>query len=243
MNKVVILGNGLLGKELQRQTEWDLLSREKDGFDITDTTSFELLIDWCDDPHLGRIAGTPKYNTLVNCIAYTETYSNDRAKHWDVNYKAVANLTEFCNKWKIKLVHISTSYVYANSHSHPTEQDVPVHQATYYAYTKLLADGYIELRSNNYLVIRTTHKPKPFLHNQAWINQIGNFDYVDKIAGLIIKVVHKNITGIVNVGTEIKTMYDLARETREDVEPLVVTAALVPTNFIMSIEKLNKLLS
>lgn len=224
---ILILGDGLLGKELSNQTGWDTLSRKKDRFDITDPTTFpKKLIT---------------YDVIINCIANTDTYSKDRQKHWDVNYKGVADLVDFCNQWEIKLVHISTDYVYANSSGEPTEQDIPVHQETYYAYTKLLADGYIELKSNNYLIIRTTHKPNPFPYNKAWINQIGNFDYVTVIASLIKKLILTKTTGIINVGTQMKSMFELAKQTHKNVKPTPISSPLIPKNTLMNLNKLTKL--
>ena len=102
-NKFLILGYGLLGKEIYNQTGWRLHSRQKDGFDITDEDSFDKL---------SKI----KCNTIINCIGHTNTYSKNRDKHWDVNYKGVASLVDFCNDRKIKLVHFSTNYIYSNSY-------------------------------------------------------------------------------------------------------------------------------
>lgn len=234
---VAILGDGLLGTELNRITNWDVISRKKHQFDITDPSTFNILLNWFNDPHNGKLAGTPRYTTLINCIANTDTYSLDRKLHWDVNYKGVAELVDFCNHWRIKLVHISSDYVYANSSGAPTEEDVPVHQETYYAYTKLLADGYIELKSKDYLVIRTTHKPTPFPYTAAWIDQIGNFDYVDVVAPLIVDMVVRDQIGIFNIGTEVKSMLDLAKRTNPDVQPAEITSYNVPRSTIMNLDK------
>jgi dTDP-4-dehydrorhamnose reductase len=233
---VVILGDGLLGSELERITNWDAISRKSHNFDLTDTSTFDLLLDTFDG-----MLQKPKYSTIVNCIANTDTYSTNKQSHWEVNYKGVAELVEFCNKWKIKLVHISSDYVYANSTGIPSEVCVPVHQETFYAYTKLLADGYIELRSNDFLVIRTTHKPSPFPYSTAWINQIGNFDYVDEIAPMIVKVVNQDIKGILNIGTPLKSMYSLALETSPKVEPILSTDKSVPTSTVMDLSKYNSI--
>lgn len=233
---VAVLGDGLLGSELERITDWDVISRKGHSFDLTDTSTFDLLLDTFDG-----MLQQPKYSTIINCIANTDTYSTDRHRHWEVNYKGVAELVEFCNKWKIKLVHISSDYVYANSTGIPSEESVPVHQETYYAYTKLLADGYIELRSNDFLVIRTTHKPSPFPYNTAWVNQIGNFDYVDEIAPMIVKVVNQDIKGILNVGTPLKSMYNLAIKTASNVEPVLSTNRLIPTSTVMDLSKYNSI--
>ncbi len=234
---ILILGDGLLGSELQKQTEWDIISRKKDGFSITNSRNWEFfLIDSFD-----RMAATPKYKTIINCIANTDVYSLDKIRHWKVNYKGVADLTDFCNKWDIKLVHISTDYVYTNSQNLATEEDIPIHGNNWYSYTKLLADAYIELKSNNYLICRGTHKPKPFPYNVAWVDQIGNFDYVDVISKLIIEVINKDVRGIYNIGTSLKTIYDLAMETNKNVVS-TFKHSIVPSNTTLNLDKLNHLL-
>lgn len=235
MSRVVILGDGLLGSELGSQTSWDTISRSVDTFDLTDVRSFSLLLETYDG-----MLQRAKYDVIVNCIANTDTYSKDRQAHWDVNYKGVAELTDFCNHWGIKLVHISSDYVYANSSGVPTEEDVPVHQETYYAYTKLLADAYIELKSRDYLVIRATHKEYPFKHEVAWIDQLGNFDYVDRIAEAIVKLINSNASGTYNVGTELKSVYDLARRTTEDVRASLSPPS-TPANTQMNLDKFNSI--
>lgn len=235
MSRIVILGDGLLGSELAQQTRWDIISRKADGFDLTDVKTFDLLLETYDG-----MVQQAKYGTIVNCIANTDTYSQDRQAHWDVNYKGVADLVDFCNSWNIKLIHISSDYVYANSTGVPSEEDIPVHQETYYAYTKLLADGYVELKSKNYLIIRATHKESPFKHSKAWINQIGNFDYVDKIAALIVRLINSNTSGVFNVGTELKSVYNLAKETVKDIEA-ALAPSLTPNNTQMNLDKFNSI--
>lgn len=231
MDKAVILGDGLLGSEIHRQTQWHVLSRKKDGFDITDITTYDILREYTNEN---------KNITFINCIANTDTYSQNRQLHWDVNYKGVASLVEFCNKYQIKLVHISTDYVYANSSACPDENSIPVHQETYYAYTKLLADAYIELKSKNYLILRATHKQYPFQHSHAWIDQIGNFDYVDVIASKIIDITKKGVCGIYNVGTELKSMYNLAIKTNKNVKPKL-SPKKVPKNTQMNLDKFKSI--
>lgn len=235
MSKVVILGDGLLGSELVHQTNWDVISRRVNAFDLTDVKTFDLLLEAYDG-----MMQRAKYDVIVNCIANTDTYSKDKQAHWDVNYKGVAELTDFCSHWGIKLVHISSDYVYANSTGVPTEEDVPVHQETYYAYTKLLADAYIELKSEDYLVVRATHKEYPFKHEVAWINQLGNFDYVDRIASLIVRLINSNASGIYNVGTELKTVYGLAKSTAKDVKASLAPPP-TPTNTQMNLDKFNSI--
>jgi dTDP-4-dehydrorhamnose reductase len=226
--KPVILGNGLLGKELNKQTGWDVLSRSVNSLDLTDITTWAPLL--------------LPYDTIINCIAYTNTYDNNKKLHWDTNYKAVVELVDYCNNHDKKLVHVSTDYIYANSPGIPSEDDVPVHQSTYYAYTKLLADGYIELKSKNYLILRGTHKPKPFPYDNAWINHLGMFDYIDVTSDLYIELIKNDAKGLFNVGTEFKSMYRLALETNPNVNPIYTNDIRIPLDVSMNVLKLNKFL-
>ncbi len=121
------------------------------------------------------------------------------------------------------------------------EDSVPVHCDNWYGYTKLLSDGLVQLRSKNFLLIRCSHKPRPFAYEGAWIDYIGNFDYVDVIADLIIKSVLKNLSGVYNLGTELKSMYDMAKETSEPKK--TITPNYIPKNVSMDISKLKRDLS
>jgi dTDP-4-dehydrorhamnose reductase len=229
MSKIVILGDGLLGSELVKQTGWDYISRKKDKFDIRDYESYpKFFLE-----NYNSVAWWSKYDVIVNCIANTSTYSYDKTLHWDINYKSVIKLTDFCSKYKIKLVHISTDYVYTNSVNNASEIDVPIHGNNWYSYTKLLGDSYVQLNEDN-LILRGTHKQQPFPYDKAWIDQIGNFDYVDVIASLVKQLIKKEATGLYNVGTELKTMYDLAG----DVIP-IFSPETAPKNVSMNINKLK----
>ena len=231
--RILILGDGLLGKEIHNQTGWDIISRKENGFDITHPDRFtQYFIDTFDG-----LAAIKKYDILINCIANTNTYSTSKEEHWNINYKGVADLVDFCNMWNIKLVHISTDYVYTNSINEVSENDIPIHGNNWYSYTKLLGDAYIELKSNDYLICRGTHKPNPFPYDKAWIDQIGNFDYVDVMADLIIQLVKNNNIGLFNMGTQTKSIFELASQTT----PVKVAfrPSETPGNTTMNVNKLN----
>lgn len=226
MDKILILGDGLLGKEIHKQTGWDYVSRKKGDFDINN-------IAW----HLAK--HNPE--VIINCIANTDTYSKDKEPHWDLNCRFVSNLVNYCNRQNIKLVHISTDYVYTGSVDNASEEDVPVHCNNWYGYTKLVGDALVQLESNDYLVIRCTHKPNPFPYDAAWINQVGNFDYVNVISNLIINLVKSGQSGLFNLGTDVKTMYELASFTK----PMVgksFAPAHVPHNTSMDITKVKNVI-
>ena len=149
----LILGDGLLGSEIQKQTGWSYISRKKKGIDFTDIISYQhYLIKF-------------GVSEVINCIAQTNTVDesdHDTTNDWNVNYKGVMDLTDLCNEYKIKLIHISTDYVYANSIPLASESDIPIHYNNWYTYTKLLADNYIMARMSDFLILRSSFKPNPF---------------------------------------------------------------------------------
>ena len=222
---VLILGNGLLGSEIIKQTNWNYLDREKDNFDFCDIkTYYEKLYD---------------YHTILNCVGYADTYSQNKGKHKEINYRAVVDLSDFCQKQRKKLIHISTDYVYEYSKSHATENDIPLISRNWYTYYKLLADEYIMLKNTDYLICRCSFKPKPFPYETAWIDQVGNFDYVDVISELIIKLININAKGLYNIGTSEKTIYELALMTNKNVKE-GYKPFLAPEDVTMNINKLQE---
>ena len=226
MNRL-ILGDGLMGSELVKLTGWDFISRKKNHIDFVNLDSYKHYL--CD------------YDEVINCIANCDTYDTDRQKHWDVNYKGVVDLVDFMKDNEKKLIHYSTDYVYSNSKTDVSEEDVPVHCENWYGYTKLLGDAYVQLKLDNHLIIRGTHKPKPFKYEKAFINQIGNFDYVDEIAKINVKLIESGVVGIYNVGTELKTMYDLARKTNTKVKPVNEKFHdTMPNDITMNLGKLDE---
>jgi dTDP-4-dehydrorhamnose reductase len=169
---------------------------------------------------------------------------NEKQPHWNVNYLGVIDLVNNCNILKKKLVHISTDYIYANSKPEALEEDVPVHLGNWYTYTKLLADGYVQAVSKDYLLIRTTFRPRPYPFPKAWLDHLTNADYTDVIAEKIIKLIEKERTGVFNVGTEVKTLLSLARETVPECTPMMDDHKyLRPQDVTMNINKLKNILN
>jgi dTDP-4-dehydrorhamnose reductase len=202
MKEVIILGDGILGSCLGDKSNWEILSRKKDKFDITDLSKFDSYFK--------------NKSVIVNCIANTDTYSTNQ-NHWKVNYDFVVKLTDFCKKEDKKLIHISTGYVYANNKDNPKESDIAYPQNTLYAYTKLLADEYIKLKLSNYLIVRSIHKKNPFPYEVAFDDHYGNFSYVDEVSNFIISAIDDELTGIYNVGNDYISIYEFAKTTNPNV--------------------------
>lgn len=220
----VVLGDGLLGSEIVSQTNWSLISRKRNNIDAKNFKNWSYLLDG--------------YDTIVNCIAFTKTYENNKNDNWDLNIIFVDELIEYCNQNNKKLVHISTDYIYAGSVPNATEDDVPVPINTWYGYSKLVGDALIQLRSKNYLVCRLSHKPNPFPYDSAWSDIHTNCDSVDVISNLVIELVKKDYSGVFNVGTEVKSIFELVKKNNVEIKP-INKPAHVPNDISMNINKLN----
>jgi dTDP-4-dehydrorhamnose reductase len=198
MTNIVILGDGLLGSELKKLTNWDVISRRNSKFDISNPNSYSSFLK--------------DYDIIINCIANTNTYSED-SFHYKVNYKFVVDLVDYANKENKKIIHISTGYVYENNNNSPSESDFPMYQSTKYAYYKNLADAYIKIKSHDYVIIRSIHKPNPFPYMVAFEDHYGNFSYVNEVCDFIIDCITMGLSGIYNVGREFMSMFEFAKIT------------------------------
>ena len=223
MSKAVILGDGLLGSELHRITNWSIESRKKTNLDIEDFKKLSYIVNSND--------------IIVNCIAHTDSYGGTREEHWRVNYDLPAKLSNLCLTSSKKLVHISTEFVYANNEIPPTETDTPLPDDTWYAHSKLLADNYIKATNTEALICRLLHKPNPFPYPEVW-NVKTSGDLVDKIAILIKELVLKDATGIFNVGTGDKNLSEIAPDAK-----VVTPPKHVPVDTRMNIDKLKSFLN
>jgi len=213
--KVIVLGKGKLGGEIVKQTGWDYLCRAEHEITIDNFKDWKNRMD--------------EYDVVVNCIANTDTYSDDKEKHWKANYELVTFLAEYCDDNAKKLVHISTDYLYQNSVDDAKEEDEPLFEHTWYMFTKLLADEYLKEHSKNYLICRLSHKPYPFPYHSA------------VISGLVIELIKNGAEGLYNVGTERKTVYELAQRTNKNVNK-IVSPPHVPKNISMNISKMKNFL-
>ena len=225
--KVIVLGKGKLGSEIVKQTGWDYLSRAEHEITIDNFDEWKSRMD--------------EYDVVVNCIANTDTYSDDKDKHWKANYELVTFLAEFCDENNKKLVHISTDYLYQNSIEDAEETNECEFEHTWYMFTKLLADEYLKEHAKNYLICRLSHKPYPFPYESAWVDVVTNADYTPVITDLVIKLIEGGAEGLYNVGTERKTIYELAQRTNKNVLKSI-SPPHVPKNITMNLTKMENFL-
>lgn len=159
---------GQLGSQLRQLSNsfpaYNFFFTTKSDLDITDYDSVEKYIV------------KNKINIVINCAAYTDVDGADFEFEIanKVNNLAVCNLAKISKKYKIKLIHISTDYVFDGSSEEPyTEDDIP-NPISKYGKTKLDGEKMIQrINPTNTIIIRT-----------SWLYSNFNENFVKKMINL-----------------------------------------------------------
>jgi|TARA_B110000908_G_scaffold170216_1_gene229120 dTDP-4-dehydrorhamnose reductase len=152
MNNILVTGsNGQLGSELKA-----VASHYADGhFIFTDVAELDIT----NHKVVEEFINTHRINTIINCAAYTAV---DKAEEQEdlankINHLAVANFAQIAKENTIKLIHISTDYVFDGTNHKPyVESDIPNPQSVY-GRTKLAGENAIlRINPKNTIIIRTS---------------------------------------------------------------------------------------
>ena len=128
-------------------------------------------------------------------------------KSIDLNIIGTANITKICSDLNIKLIYISTSYVYPGEKGNYKEVD-PIKPINNYGLSKMGGEASVRMYKNS-LVIRASMTEKPFIHTKAFFDFITNFIYHEDFVKLLFKVINKK--GIINIGGKSQSVYDFAK--------------------------------
>ena len=148
---ILVTGSmGQLGseiKELSSNYNYNFFFTTRDDIDIT---SKESIKEFCQ---------TNSINVIINCAAYTavDKAESDMENADLVNRKAVKKLSIIAKELDIKLIHISTDYVFDGKNFKPYVEEFQTNPQSVYGKTKL--DGENEIRDINPLnsiIIRTS---------------------------------------------------------------------------------------
>lgn len=148
--KILVTGsNGQLGSEIR------LVSSKHIEFEFTFVDVAEM--------DLGKSESIKSYfehrdfDFIINCAAYTAV---DKAEEEPtvalaVNALAVKTLAELCLKKKMRLIHISTDYVFGGKVSDPIDELAVPNPISVYGQTKLAGEQYVLQLLPNAYIIRT----------------------------------------------------------------------------------------
>lgn len=126
----------------------------------------------------------------------------------DANIIGTANVVKLCARNSWRLVYISTDYVFRGDAGNYSEDDavLPVNR---YAWSKLGGECAARLYDKS-LIVRTTFGPEPFPYEKAFVDQWTSRETVSSIAAKLVPLIDSDLTGVIHVGGERRTVYDYA---------------------------------
>jgi dTDP-4-dehydrorhamnose reductase len=148
-----------------------------------------------------------KIDVIVNCAAYTNVdKAEDEPEMADeVNHLAVKNLGEVAKKYNLKLIHISTDYVFEGNSSIPYMEADTTNPQNAYGISKLNGENaLLKINPKNAMIIRTSWLYSEFGHNfvksmlrlskekesiSVVYDQIGSPTYANDLALAILKII------------------------------------------------------
>lgn len=225
--KILLIGAyGLLGSEIRKLNH-----------DVITPTSDELDIHFPGDIQDGMDRYSP--DIIINAAAIKDNRSIEQDPRCAIhtNIIGAAYLSELCFANNIRYVYISTDYVYRGDRGNYLETD-EVYPANAYAWTKL--GGECSARMvKNHLIIRTSFGADKFDYPVAFSDKWSSKDYVDVIAPMILEAAISPITGVLNIGTDRKTIYEHAHDRNSDVAPvrLADTSHNTPYDTSLNLQK------
>ena len=130
LNILVTGSNGQLGSEIQ-----ELSKNYKYNFYFTDRTTLDI-----SDPHaINEFVNNNNINTIINCAAYTavDKAESDIENADKINHLAVKYLAQISKEKNLKLIHVSTDYVFDGTNHMPYIEDDTTNPNGVYGQTKL----------------------------------------------------------------------------------------------------------
>lgn len=168
-------------------------------------------------------------------------HTDDIKKSIDLNIIGTANITKACLEKNIKLIYLSTSYIYPDKKGNYKESDA-ILPSNNYAWSKLGGEAAVQMYKNS-LILRLSMTEKPFVHKKAFTNVKTNFIYHDEVANLLFKLLKNK--GIINVGGKIQSIYNFAKKENYKIKKSLLKKKnknLIPMNATMNVSKLKKIL-
>ena len=107
-------------------------------------------------------------------------------KSIQLNIIGTANVVLACSKFNIKVIYLSTNYIYPGKKGNYKETDA-VKPWNNYGWSKLGGECAAQMYKNS-LILRLCMTEKPFIHKQAYANVKSNFIFQEDAAQIVLKI-------------------------------------------------------
>ena len=224
-------GDGRFSKILKKKnTILNLIFKNKQECNILDLKSIIKCIK------------LTKPDIILHCAGLSRPMSiheTNILKSIDLNIIGTANVVKACKKFGIKLIYMSTGYVYNGTKGNYSEED-GLKPFNNYGWSKLGGEC-SALMYKNSLILRVTMTEKPFKFKTAYTNLISNFMFHEDLVKMLPKLLNKK--GVINVGGKTQSVYRFVKENNSKIKKSKLpTNSRLPLFQSMNLSKLKKIL-
>ncbi|MDD2436825.1 MAG: dTDP-4-dehydrorhamnose reductase [Massilibacteroides sp.] len=223
MKKILVTGsNGQLGNALREAAStvfhFEMLYADIDTFDLTDKRAVYAFFE------------KNKVDYVLNCAAYTavDQAEEDETRCELVNRQAIKNIGEAAITFQVKVIHISTDYVFDGTNYRPYIETDPTCPVSVYGKTKLAGEKALLEICPDAVIIRTSWLYSEFGNNfvktmirlgkekdslNVIFDQVGTPTYAGDLASAMLSIVNSDtfIPGIYHFSNEgVCSWYDFS---------------------------------
>lgn len=223
MNILITGSNGQLGNEIR------VASAQYPKFNYIFTDVAEL--DICDKAALESFVQANAVNAIVNCAAYTavDKAEDDVDLCYKINRDAVRNIAEVAVNQNLKVIHVSTDYVFDGTSHFPLTEDMPTAALGVYGKSKLAGEDELTAICPSSVIIRTSWLYSSFGGNfvktmiklgterdslNVIFDQVGTPTYAADLANAILQILQADnfVPGIYHYSNEgVCSWYDFTK--------------------------------
>ncbi len=228
MSRIIVTGSdGRFGRILQKLNR-RLIYRNKKQLNILSLNSIEKNLKKFKPTHILHLAGLSRP---------MKVHDQNITKSIDLNIVGTCNLVKEASKKGIKIIYLSSSYVYPGKKGNYLEEDA-LKPWNNYSWSKLGGECAVQMYKNS-LIVRLCMTEKPFIHQKAYANVKSNFIYQEEAAKIILKILNRK--GIINVGGPSQTIYNFAKKDNRKIKK-IFSKGEFPKRTDMNLSKLKKII-
>ena len=230
MKKILITGgDGRFASELKKvKTKFKLIFCSKRELDICSNQSIRKKISKYKPNYILHLAGLSRPMKI---------HEKNIIKSINLNIIGTANIVNECVKKKIKLIYISTNYLYPGIKGNYKESDALLPWNNY-GWSKLGGESAVQMYKNS-LIVRCALTEYPFKHKKAFSDVKSNFIYHKDFIPILLKIIDKR--GTINVGEKSQTIFNFVRKEKKNITK-VKSKGKMPKRVDMNLGKLFKIL-
>ncbi len=230
MSKILITGSdGRFGKVLKIfRTNKKLIFKNKKQLNILSTKSIRRNLLKIKPNYILHLAGLSRPMSI---------HERDIVKSIDLNIIGTCNIVKEASRLNIKVIYLSTNYVYQGTKGNYNEDD-PIKPWNNYGWSKVGGESAVQMYKNS-LIIRLCMTEKPFIHKKAYANVKSNFIFQEDAAKLIFKILNRK--GTINLGGPSQIIFDFAKKNNSKVKK-IFSKGEFPKRMDMNLKKLKKII-